>query len=89
MMEDRKERLDEGLKWAIWIYAGLCLFGIIAKAFTLTGGLFSLLHALTLSNCVYGGLNFSDYCIGSYYEYLVLLALVAVRYIMFGKTYQK
>ena len=60
MMEDRKERLDEVLKWAIWIYAGLCLFGIIAKAFTLTGGLFSLLHALTLSNCVYGGLMGND-----------------------------
>ena len=91
-MEEKKERLDGVLKWAIWIYFPLCLLGIYAKEVTALGGLFPFLHALTFSTCMdftlpYGKPYFK--CTGSFYEFLLLFALVLVRYIISGKTYQK
>jgi hypothetical protein len=87
-MEERKERLDEVLKYAIWIYSYLCIFIILLELLELDGGLWDVVAGLTFLDCGFRG----DFCQPIFFEgmrFLLLIIIVAVRYIMFGKTYQK
>ena len=93
-MEDRKERLDEVLKYAIWIYGSLCILISFLEVQRIDGGLWDVIAGLTFLNCGSGNLRYgtADFCSPVYFEgmnFLLLIIIVAVRYIMFGKTYQK
>jgi hypothetical protein len=88
-MEERKERVDEVLKWAIWIYGFLCIVSIFTEVFRQDDGLWNVVAGLTFLDC---GYMRADFCQPIFFEgmnFLLLIIIVAVRYIMFGKTYQK
>ena len=93
-MEERKERLDEVFKYAIWIYGSLCILISFLEVQRIYGGLWDVVAGLTFLNCGWGNLRYgtADFCQPVYFEgmnFLLLIIIVAVRYIMFGKTYQK
>ena len=87
------KRVDIVLMWAIWVYTGLCVFSLINKIVDIGDeGLLNLVNTLTFTSCYEGGLiGYSGHvhCGGSYLEYLLLIMMVAARYILFGKTFHK
>ena len=86
------ERLDAVLKWSIWIYGSLCIVGIFAEVFRQDGGLWNVVAGLTFLNCGFAKYYTSDFCQPIFFEgmnFLLLIIIIAARYIMFGKTYQK
>ena len=87
------KRIDIVLMLAIWVYTGLCIFSSINKIVDIGDeGLLNLVNTLTFTSCYEGGLiGYSGHvhCGGSYLEYLLLIMMVAARYILFGKTFQK
>lgn len=92
VMEERKERVDEVLKWAIWIYGSLCIVSIFAEVFRQDDGLWNVVAGLTFLNCGFSSYYTSDFCQPIFFEgmnFLLLIIIIAARYIMFGKTYQK
>ena len=83
------ERLDTVLKWSIWIYGFLCLMSLMAEFDRQEGGLWNVVASITFLDC---GLYGSDFCEPIYFEgmsFLLLAILVAARYIMFGKNFER
>lgn len=80
-----KERLDTILKYAIYGYAIVCIIGY----FTTDIG---LINALIFRPCTtynpYSGIGGCNIALGEF-PLIILALLIVIRFIVFGKTYQK
>ena len=84
------ERFNTVLKWTIWIYGFLCVASIFAEAFNQVGGLWNVVAHLTFLDCGWRGIG--NFCRPIYFEgmsFILLIIIGVIRYIIFGKTYQK
>ena len=83
-----KERMDLVLKYSIYLYGLIYITSLIAVQFEFDNVLIKLIYTLTFSGCEYGP-NFYSNCTSNNLALMILAVLVVIRFIVFGKTYQK
>ena len=83
-----KERLDSTLRYAIFVYIIICFAGIYAAENNLSREIWELINLLTFNSCQYHS-DFGPICWTKYYQLIPLAFLIILRYVVYGKTYQK
>ena len=83
-----KERLDSVLRGTIILYGLLYIASLIAVSLEFDGGVWSLIYDLTFSGCEYGP-DFYTKCSSNNISLMIWAGLLVLRFIIFGKTYQK
>jgi hypothetical protein len=85
-----KERLDKILRIFIIVYSWFAIGGIFANEYPSDAALENIVLAVTFPSCVQT--NFLDACTRyetSYYQFVLLALVITIRYLIYGKTYQK
>ena len=85
-----KDRLDKILRIFIIVYTWFAIAGIFA-ANENSSALADIVLALTFPTCVQTNL-YLDACTRyetSYYQFVLLALVIIIRYLIYGKTYQK
>lgn len=83
-----KERLDTTLRYAILVYIIICVAGIYAAENNLNREAWGLINLLTFNSCSYDPFG-NAICWTKYYQFIPLAFLIILRYVVYGKTYQK
>ena len=83
-----KERLDITLRYAIFIYLIICFAGIYAAENGLDREIWKLINLLAFNTCKYN-IGLEAICWTKYYQFIPLALLIILRYVVYGKTYQK
>ena len=86
-----EERLDKILRIFIIVYSWFALAGIFAaNDYPTDGAITDIVLAVTFPTCVQT--NFLDACTRyetSYFQFVLLALVITIRYLIYGKTYQK
>jgi len=81
-----KERIDSVLKYTIYSYGVLCIIGFLTDKFT-------LINKLTFKTTYEPNLIIGEWAGGwnnpGNESLFILAVLIVIRFIVFGKTYQK
>ena len=83
-----KERLDITLRYSIFIYTIICFAGIYAAQKDLNREIWELINLLAINTCRYDSV-LGAVCWTKYYQFIPLALLIIIRYVVYGKTYQK
>ena len=83
-----KKRLDTTLRFAIILYTIICFAGIYAAQKDLNREIWELINLLALNTCRYDSV-LGAVCWTKYYQFIPLALLIIIRYVVYGKTYQK
>ena len=83
-----KKRFDTALRLTIFIYTIICFAGIYAVENDLNRGIWELINLLAINSCQYD-MVIGTFCWTKYYQFIPLALLVTLRYVIYGKTYQK
>ena len=86
-----KDRLDKILRIFIIVYSWFAVAGIFAaNEYPNDAALSDIVLAVTFPTCVQT--NLLDACTRyetSYYQFILLALVITIRYLIYGKTYQK
>jgi len=87
-----KERLDKILMLVVYFYSVICIAGVYTCEYNLKFGIYDFINAFSFNERIYGYGGGESICVAIYFDYLqffILGILIAIRYMVFGKTYQK
>jgi hypothetical protein len=87
-----KERLDKILMLVVYFYSVICIAGVYTCEYDLKYGIYDFINAFSFNEVVYPPIGDDLWCRAVYFDYLqffILGILIAIRYLVFGKTYQK
>ena len=75
----------------VYFYSVICIAGVYTCEYNLKYGIYDFINAFSFNERVYPLVG-NPYCDAAYFDYLqffILGILIAIRYLVFGKTYQK
>ena len=87
-----KERLDKILMLVVYFYSVICIASVYTCEYDLQFGIYDFINAFSFTKVYYPGFGDDYFCVPVYFDYLqffILGILIAIRYLVFGKTYQK
>ena len=87
-----KERLDKILMLVVYFYSVICIAGVITCEYELRQGIYDFINALSFNevyNPAYMDFMVCSPLVFDYFNFLILGILITIRYLVFGKTYQK
>ena len=86
-----KERLDRISLIVVYFYSVICIAGVYTCDNKLTMGIYEFINALSFNKIFYplGGDFMCVALVFDYFNFLILGILITIRYLIFGKTYQK
>ncbi len=87
-----KERLDKILMLVVYFYSVICIAGVFTCEYKLRSGIYDFINALSfneITSTIYFDELFCRDVVFDYFSFLILGILITIRYLVFGKTYQK
>ena len=95
-----KERIDKILMLVVYFYSVLCIASMLTCGLVLHDGIYDFINTLTFTEV--DSYHFNNFLTKSpdsiwqckpvyfdYLQFLILGILITIRYLFFGKTYQK